>query len=99
MTRKNSVRSKRILAGAFALAAMQMPLGAFGMDSSPRLTIDRAGNMLPLPPIPYLDSMRWMSWKPAAPLFKVDTLLLQDGAQPGFFRFPSDYERNLPRVS
>jgi hypothetical protein len=96
---ETSGRTPRIVAGAFALAAMLLPLGAFGMDSTPRQTVDRAGDLLPLPPIPYLDSMRWMSWKPSAPLFKVDTLLLPDGAQPGVFRLPSDHERNLPGVS
>jgi hypothetical protein len=90
---------RRIVAGVFAFAAVLLPFGAFGMDSAPRQTLDRAGNLLPLPPIPYLDSMRWMSWKPTAPIFKTDTLLLPDGAQPGFFRIPSDYERDLPRLS
>jgi hypothetical protein len=91
--------TRRIVAGAFALAAMLLPLAAFGMDNTPRQTVDRAGNLLPLPPIPYLDSMRWMSWKPSAPVFKVDTLLLPDRAQPGFFRIPTEYERGFPRVS
>jgi hypothetical protein len=96
---KSERRAKRIVAGAFALATMLLPLGAWGMDSTPGVTTDRAGNPLPLPPIPYLDSMRWMSWKPSAPIFKVDTLLLPAGAQPGVFRFPSEQERGLPRVS
>jgi hypothetical protein len=96
---ETSERTPRIVAGAFALAAMLLPLGAFGMDSTPRQTVDRAGDLLPLPPIPCLDSMRWISWKPSAPLFKVDTLLLPDSAQPGLFRLPSDHERNLPGVS
>jgi hypothetical protein len=69
------------------------------MDSAPRQTVDRGGNLLPLPPIPYLESMHWMSWKPSAPIFKTDTLLLPDGAQPGFFRFPSPYDGGLPKVS
>ena len=47
----------------------------------------------------YLDSMRWMDWKPSAPVFKVDTLLLPDSTQPGVFRLPWDYQRGLPRVS
>jgi hypothetical protein len=90
---------RSILSGAFAMAAMLLPLDAFAMDSTPRQTVDRADNLLPLPPIPYLDSMRWMSWKPSVPIFKTDTLLLPDGAQPGFFRFPSPYDGGLPRVS
>ena len=96
--RAETSHTRKIVAGAFALAAMLLPLGAFGMDSTPRQTVDRAGNLLPLPPIPYLDSICWMSWKPSAPIFKTDTLLLPDGAQPGF-RIPSRYNRGLPRVS
>jgi hypothetical protein len=92
-------RTRKIVAGAFALATMLLPFGAWGMDGSPKLTMDTAGNLLPLPPIPYLDSMRWMNWKPSAPIFKVDTLLIPDRAQPGFFRMPTEYERGFPRVS
>jgi hypothetical protein len=91
-------RGRRIVAGTFALA-MLLPTGAAGMDSTPKTTSDRTGYLLPLPPIPHLDSMRWMDWKPSAPLFKVDTLLLPDSTQPGVFRLPSDYERDLPRIS
>ncbi|KRR26194.1 hypothetical protein CQ14_21165 [Bradyrhizobium lablabi] len=92
-------RIRRIVAGAVALATMLMPLGAWGMDSTPKLAFDRSGNLLPLPPIPYLESMRWMSWKPSAPVFKTDTLLLPDVPQPGLFQIPSGHERGLPRVS
>jgi hypothetical protein len=92
-------RTRRLAAGGLALTAMLLPLGAWGMDTSPKLHFDKAGNLLPLPPIPYLDSMRWMDWKPSAPLFKTDTLLLPDSAQPGFFRIPWDYERALPRMT
>jgi hypothetical protein len=90
-------RCGRVVAGSFALA-MLLPASAFAVDS-PRMTTDGADYGLPLPPIRYLDSMRWMDWKPSAPAFKVDTLLLPDNTQPGVFRLPSDYERNLPRVS
>ena len=91
-------RARSIAAGALALAAALLPLPASAMDSSPKLRLDRTGNLLPLPAIPYLDSMRWMSWKPSAPLFKVDTLLLPDSAQPGLFRIPPE-EPALPRTS
>jgi hypothetical protein len=90
--------ARRILAGAFALAAMLLPLGAWGMESTPRMAFERTGNLLRLPPIPYLESMRWMSWKPAAPIFKTDILLVPDSAEPGLL-LPSEAERTLPRVS
>jgi hypothetical protein len=108
MTRNNTLvsaraamtgRSRRIVAGAFAYAAMLLPLGAFGMDSTPSRTVDHAGNVLPIPPIPYLDSMRWMSWKPSAPLLKVDTLLLPGSHPSRRLPLSSDYGRTLPRVS
>lgn len=107
MTRKTLVSAqsetsrrcvRTLVAGAFGLTALLLPVGAWGVDSSPKQLVNRT-DQLPLPPIPYLESMRWMSWKPNAPLFKVDTLLLPDGVQPGYFRLPSDYERDLPRVS
>ncbi|MHC2333281.1 hypothetical protein [Bradyrhizobium sp. USDA 4454] len=96
--RETFSRSRRLIAGIFALA-MLSPTGAIAMDSTPKVTSDRAGHVLPLPPVRYLDSMRWMDWKPGAPLFKVDTLLLPDSTHPGMFRLPWDDERNLPRVS
>ncbi len=89
-------RSRGIVAGVMA---MLLPTGAFGIDSTPIETFDRTAHALPLPPIRHLDSMRWMDWKPSAPVFKIDTLLLPDSTQPGAFRLPSDYERNLPRIS
>lgn len=91
-------RGRTIAAGTFALA-MLLPTGAFAMDSTHQGTLDRAGYVLPLPSIRYLDSMRWMDWKPSAPVLKVDTLLLPDSTQPGVFRLPPDYERDLPRIS
>jgi hypothetical protein len=96
-TETSGRRARKIVAGAFALATMLLPLGAWGRDSTPRLLLDRAG-MLPLPPIPFLDSMRWMSWKPSAPLFKTDTLLLPDNMQPSL-QLPFEHERSRPRMS
>jgi len=107
MTRKTLVaarsetsqrRVRTLVAGAFSLTALLVPVGAWCLDSSFKQTVNRT-DRLPLPPIPYLESMRWMSWKPNAPLFKVDTLVLPDGVQPGHFGLPSDYERDPPRVS
>jgi hypothetical protein len=91
--------SDKIIAGVVALAAMLLPNAAFGMESAPQQTSIQAGYTLPLPPIPYLESMRWMDWQPSAPLLKVDTLLLPDGTQPGKFRLPPADERDLTHVS
>ena len=89
-------RRRKIAAGTLALAIL-LPIGARAMDSPQ--TPAQAGYALPLPPIWYLDTMRWMDWKPSVPVFKVDTLLLPDGTQPGMFRLPVDYAPDLSRVS
>ena len=91
-------RHRRFVAASFAMVVL-LPAGAFAIDSTPKETLDRTGYVMPLPPIRYLDSMRWMDWKPSAPVFKVDTLLLPDRTQPGIFRLPSDYGLDLSRVS
>jgi len=93
-------RARRIVTGALGLAAtLLLPLSAWSMNSSSKLTVDTAGNLLPLPPIPYLDRMRWMNWKPSARILKVDTLLMPDSSQPAVFRLPAEYEEGLARVS
>lgn len=91
-------RGRWMAAGMLALALL-LPSAAFAMDSTPRHSFDQAGQALPLPPVRYLESMRWMDWKPAAPVFKVDTLLLPDLIQPGMFRLPSGTDRDLPSIS
>ncbi|WP_316398761.1 hypothetical protein [Bradyrhizobium sp. 33ap4] len=97
---ENSARRARMMiAGAFAYAAMLLPAGAWGLDGPPRQIPERANHLLPLPPIPYLDSMQWMSWKPSPPLFKMDTLLLPDSNEPNVLRLPSDLEGTAPQVS
>ena len=85
-------------AGTLALA-MLLPGAAFAMDSTPKQTFDQAGHGFSLPPLHYLESIRWMDWRPAAPAFKVDTLLPPGRLAPGNFQPPFDYERNLPLIS
>ena len=89
---------RKTVAGTIALALL-LPSSAFAMDSTPRQPFDQAGHTFSLPPIRYLDSMRWMDWKPGAPAFKVDTLLLPDRLEPGTFRLHFDYERTLLSIS
>jgi hypothetical protein len=91
-------RQQRIVAGSFTLA-MLVPAGAGAIDSPLNETFDRTGHVMRMPPVRYLDSMRWMDWKPSAPVFKVDTLLLPDSTQPGVFHLPSNFEPDLRRVS
>jgi hypothetical protein len=92
-------RSVRGIAASALALALLLPSGAAAMDSTPRQTFDQARYALPLPPVRFLDSMRWMDWKPAAPVFKIDTLLLPGQIKPGIFELPSDGDRYLPHVS
>jgi hypothetical protein len=92
-----TLRSGRWMAAA-TLALALLPSSAFAMDSTPRQAVEQA-RALSLPQVRYLESMRWMDWKPAAPVFKVDTLLLPDGIRPGMFRLPSDPQPDLPSIS
>jgi len=87
----------RTAAATLALTVL-LPAAAFAMDSTPRQTFDQAGYAFSLPPIRHLDSMRWMDWKPSAPVFKVDTLLPPDWLGPGTFQLPFDHERKLPSI-
>ena len=80
------------LVGAFALAATLFPLNAWGTDN-PKLDADQTGNILPLPPVPYLESMQWMNWKLSPPVFKIDTLLAPAGSPPGSFQLPAENDR------
>ena len=59
--------------GGSLLLASPAALGTeiSGADSSPVGALDQ----IALPPIPYLDTMPWLSWQPAAATIKVDTLL------------------------
>jgi hypothetical protein len=74
---KNRLTSRVIqnLMTAFLASALTLPsLAAWGMESPPRQVTAKAGEMLPLPPIRYLDSMPWMNWKVSArtPTLKID---------------------------
>ena len=62
---------------------------------------NRSGNVLPLPPVPYLESMQWMKWKPSPPLFKIDTLLAPGiGPRDSFVPLQEEYQRaGIPRMS
>ena len=102
--RKPSPLSRRFHAAArrgsgILALAMLFPSDSFAMDSTPRQTFDQTGHTLSLLSVRYLDSMRWMEWKPGAQVLKVDTLLLPDRLQPGTLRLPSEYERDLPSTS
>lgn len=85
-------RGRSAVLGALALAATLFPLNAWGTDNA-KLDADQTVNILPLPPVPYLESMRWLNWKPSPPAFKIDTLLAPSGLPPGSFQLPAQDER------
>ena len=80
--------------------ALMLPSSAFTMDSPPSpVDSGQAARLLSLPPIPYLETMRWLSWTPSAPVFKVDTLLVPDALHRGLLGPPVENGRTLPQIS
>lgn len=73
-TKHNLLR--HLLALAIGGAISMTAFGAYGIES-PRgaETTQGAFTGLPLPPIPYLDTMPWMKWQPEPAKMKIDTLL------------------------
>ncbi len=57
-------------------SALALPsLAAWGMDTPPNAAAGRSGDVLPLPPIPHLESTPWMKWNAVAPTQRIDTLM------------------------
>lgn len=97
-TIRNLWRHLLVLAigSAISLAAF----GAYGMES-PRAPEAKQGAFtgLPLPPIPYLNTMPWLIWKPATATMKVDTLLPSVTAPWGIRPEPKPPTIGLPTTS
>ncbi len=75
-TETNRDLRRRLLALVMGSAMSLTAFGAYGVES-PRggETTQGAFTGLPLPPIPYLDTMPWLKWQPAAATMKIDILL------------------------
>ena len=84
-------RIRKISASAFALAVMLLPLGAQAMESFSKPQANDSASLLPLPPVPYLESMQWMKWKPSPPLFRIDTLLAPGIGPAGSFQIAPEH--------
>jgi hypothetical protein len=81
----------RNLMTALLASVLTLPsLAAWGMESSPQQAAAKPGDMLPLPPIPYLDSMRWMTWNTSAPTLRIDTLMSPSVTPRGILQTPQD---------
>lgn len=99
---KNPVahRIVRNLLMAFLASALTLPsLAAWGMDSSPKQAAAKTGDMLPLPPIRYLDSMPWMNWNTSAPTLRIDTLMSPSVTPWGVPQTPQDRAKASPTFS
>jgi hypothetical protein len=85
---------------AFLALGMILPsLAALGMESSPRPAAAKPGDMLPLPPIPYLDSIPWMKWNMTAPTLRIDTLMTPNVTLWGVLQDPRDRVPAMPTIS
>jgi hypothetical protein len=92
-------RIVRNLLKAFLASALTLPsLAAWGMDSSPKAAA-KTGDMLPLPPIRYLDSMPWMNWNTSAPTLRIDTLMSPSVTPWGVLQTPQDRAKASPTFS
>src|ERR1700740_3119195 len=90
-------RVMRNLMTSVLASALTLPsLAAWGMESSPKQAAAKAGDLLPLPPIPYLDSMPWMKWNTSAPTLRIDTLMSPSVTPWGILQTPQDRAKALP---
>ena len=81
----------RNLMTALLTSALTLPsLAAWGTERSPEQPAARAGDLLPLPPIRYLDSMPWMNWKASAQTLRIDTLMSPSFTPWGVLKSPQD---------
>lgn len=56
-------RVVRHLLTALLASALAMPsVAAWGMNSAPKAAAAKSNDVLPLPPIPHLESTPWMQW-------------------------------------
>lgn len=91
---------QRLLALAMGGAISLSAFGAYGVES-PRDTqpAQDVFTGLPLPPIPYLDTMPWLKWQPAAATMKIDILLPPTSAPTGIWPQPLTRPAGLAATS
>ncbi|MCA6125229.1 hypothetical protein J6500_25530 [Bradyrhizobium sp. WSM 1704] len=93
-------RAIRNVMTALLAAVLMLPsLAAWGIESSPQPAAARAGDMLPLPPIRYLDSMLWMNWNAPAPTLRIDTLMSPSVTPWGILQAPQERTKASPAFS
>jgi hypothetical protein len=93
-------RAMQNLITVLLASALTLPsLAAWGLESSSKQAAAKAGNMLPLPPILYLDSMPWMKWNTSAPTLRIDTLMSLRVTPWGILQTPQDRAKASPTLS
>jgi hypothetical protein len=100
--RKNRMTGRviRNLMTALLASALTLPsLAAWGMESSRQQAAAKPGDVLPLPPIRYLDSMPWMNWNVSAPTLRIDTLMSPSITPWGILQAPQDRAKTSPTFS
>ncbi|MCA6122067.1 hypothetical protein J6500_09180 [Bradyrhizobium sp. WSM 1704] len=85
-----------VLGGAMSLTAF----GAYGLEHPQGADATQtAFTGLPLPPIPYLDTMPWLKWQPAAATMKIDILLPPISAPTGIWPPSTPHPAGLAATS
>jgi hypothetical protein len=97
--KQNNPSARHVVLTAMLASALAMPsLAVWGNDSPP--TVGAAKPVeLPLPPIPYLDSIPWMKWNAAAPMMKIDTLMAPSITPWDILQTPQDRAQARPTFS
>ncbi|MCC8936213.1 hypothetical protein H8A99_06800 [Bradyrhizobium sp. Arg68] len=89
-TETNRNLRRRLLSLVMGSAMSLTAFGAYGVESPPRAEATQgAFTGLPLPPIPYLKTMPWLKWQPAAATMKIDILLPPTSAPTGIWPQPT----------
>ena len=89
----------RNLMTALLAAALMLPsLAAVGMESLARQPMPKPVDILPLPPIPYLESTLWMK-QTSAPTLRIDTLTSPRLTPRGVLEAPQDRAKASPTFS
>ncbi len=88
--RANSRIIQSLMTALLASVLTLPSLTAWGRESAPERAVVRAGDILRLPPIRYLDSMPWMNWKASAPTLRIDTLMSPSVTPWGVLKSPED---------
>jgi hypothetical protein len=90
---------QNLMTALLASVLTRPSLAAWGVGSSPKQAAARTGDLLPLPPIRYLDSMPWMNWNTSAPTLRIDTLISPSVTPWGDLQTPQDRAKASPTFS